>query len=244
MKDIVTFDEFSGNSGDSTLSFRLGTNSFTGSECFHRDLALMGITMDNTGSRRSPAYRQHTTLSAGTFKSSVSSVESPSECTYPRIDYRKSSFVCNQDTIDIEPYYSPFPLSYSCDPDAGQLNNSRLQSNTMGKTFSRPKFRSQTLPLCHTSALILFIPKEWTLMSVKACSIHPVRYPIPKEIPPEIEALVAAHRHGMPVSVIVSRNSPLLPCNLPQEYGCCFLGFFFVTDIKASKQYAPLEYHD
>ena len=66
---------------------------------------------------------------------------------------------------------------------------------------------------------------------------------IPKEIPPEIEALVDAHRCGMPVSVVVSQNSALFPMQLPQEYGCCFLGFFFVTDIKASKHYASLEYH-
>lgn len=61
-----------------------------------------------------------------------------------------------------------------------------------------------------------------------------VDHRVPKAIPAEIQALINAHLSGLPVAVISSQEFPL---RLPSEYGCNFLGFFFLTDINVSMNF-------
>jgi len=51
--------------------------------------------------------------------------------------------------------------------------------------------------------------------------------------PPEIKALMNCQMNHIPVSLVICRDSSLLPFSLPPECGCAYLGFFFIQEIRA-----------
>ncbi|KAG1747776.1 uncharacterized protein EDB91DRAFT_1114795 [Suillus paluster] len=56
---------------------------------------------------------------------------------------------------------------------------------------------------------------------------------VPAQKPSEIETLVQCHMHKVPLLVFVSRESGLLPRQLPPEYAYSCLGLFFISDMNA-----------
>jgi hypothetical protein len=58
---------------------------------------------------------------------------------------------------------------------------------------------------------------------------------MPGSIPAEIQALIDAHTAGLPIAIIVSRDSGLTPVPLLLEFGCSYLGLFFLTNIHVSE---------
>ncbi|ETW78537.1 hypothetical protein HETIRDRAFT_386703 [Heterobasidion irregulare TC 32-1] len=57
--------------------------------------------------------------------------------------------------------------------------------------------------------------------------------------PADIQALLHAHETGRPVSMIISRDAPLMPWILPDEVGYVWAGLFAVVRMKEDKLYAP-----
>lgn len=49
---------------------------------------------------------------------------------------------------------------------------------------------------------------------------------LPAELPPEIQRLQECKTYGIPVSIVISRDSDLLPFYLDEKYGIVYLGFF------------------
>ncbi|KAJ3530412.1 hypothetical protein NM688_g7713 [Phlebia brevispora] len=49
---------------------------------------------------------------------------------------------------------------------------------------------------------------------------------IPSELPPEIDYLLQCQTLGVPIKLVASRDSPLLPVSLPEQYGVVFLDLF------------------
>ncbi|KAG2346028.1 hypothetical protein BDR05DRAFT_960339 [Suillus weaverae] len=56
---------------------------------------------------------------------------------------------------------------------------------------------------------------------------------IPEQKPSEIETLDQCRMDKTPLLVFVSRESGLLPLQLPPEYACCCLGLFVISDLNA-----------
>lgn len=56
---------------------------------------------------------------------------------------------------------------------------------------------------------------------------------IPEQRPSEIETLDQCRMDKTPLLVFVSRDSGLLPVQLPPEYACCCLGLFIISDLNA-----------
>lgn len=56
---------------------------------------------------------------------------------------------------------------------------------------------------------------------------------IPEQRPSEIETLDQCRMDKTPLLVFVSRESGLLPLQLPPEYACCCLGLFVISDLNA-----------
>lgn len=57
---------------------------------------------------------------------------------------------------------------------------------------------------------------------------------IPEQRPFEIETLDQCRMDKTPLLVFISRESGLLPVQLPLEYACCCLGLFFISDLNVS----------
>lgn len=55
---------------------------------------------------------------------------------------------------------------------------------------------------------------------------------IPANGPPEIQAVINCHTSRTPVSIVLCADSSLLPFALPEQYGCVYLGFFNLTDVR------------
>jgi hypothetical protein len=49
---------------------------------------------------------------------------------------------------------------------------------------------------------------------------------VPNEIPPELQHLQECQTYGIPVSVVMARDSVLLPFELEDNMGIVYLGFF------------------
>lgn len=69
---------------------------------------------------------------------------------------------------------------------------------------------------------------------VVSSSTPPLIQPrIPEQRPTEIETLDQCRMDKIPLLVFISRESGLLPVQLPPEYACCCLGLFFISDLNA-----------
>lgn len=68
------------------------------------------------------------------------------------------------------------------------------------------------------------------------------KYPnrVPADIPVELKTLVDAHNSGIPIAIIASHRSPLNPVPLSSEYGCSFLGLFFLVSFQVSTIHNPI----
>ncbi|KAI0343310.1 hypothetical protein BDW22DRAFT_1356923 [Trametopsis cervina] len=55
---------------------------------------------------------------------------------------------------------------------------------------------------------------------------------MPSELPPEVQHLEECQLYGIPVSIVVNRDSNLLPFSLSKEFGVVYLGFFKLSDSK------------
>lgn len=56
----------------------------------------------------------------------------------------------------------------------------------------------------------------------------------PDAIPPEFSALQEQHQIGLPIAVVLCRDSPLWTFDLPPKYGCVFLGYFNISQMEYS----------
>ncbi|PIL24864.1 hypothetical protein GSI_12751 [Ganoderma sinense ZZ0214-1] len=56
-----------------------------------------------------------------------------------------------------------------------------------------------------------------------------------EDAPTEIHALIRAQQSRVPFNVILCRGASLSAFALPDECGCAYLGFFFISDVVASK---------
>ena len=57
---------------------------------------------------------------------------------------------------------------------------------------------------------------------------------MPHTIPPEIQILIESYQHGIPVVVVMSRESPLIPLPLHSRYAYAYMGYFRLADLNVS----------
>ena len=58
----------------------------------------------------------------------------------------------------------------------------------------------------------------------------------PHAIPPELSALQEQHQIGLPIAVVLCRDSALWTFDLPAKYGCVFLGYFKISRMEYSQK--------
>lgn len=58
----------------------------------------------------------------------------------------------------------------------------------------------------------------------------------PHVIPPEFSALQEQNQIGLPIAVVLCRDSPLWTFDLPPKYGCVFLGYFNISQMEYTRR--------
>ncbi|KAK7686282.1 hypothetical protein QCA50_010506 [Cerrena zonata] len=84
-------------------------------------------------------------------------------------------------------------------------------------------YHSPLLPDTVTESQNTAIPSNTTILQPE---------PVLPDPPDDIQALLDARESRFPVSLVVSRDSTLLPFTLPDKHACVFLGFFEIKHIK------------
>ncbi|KAG1845900.1 hypothetical protein DFJ58DRAFT_800196 [Suillus subalutaceus] len=69
--------------------------------------------------------------------------------------------------------------------------------------------------------------------AVSSSATPQIQPQIPEQRPSEIETLDQCRMDKTPLLVFISRESGLLPLQLPPEYACCCLGLFVISDLNA-----------
>ncbi len=54
------------------------------------------------------------------------------------------------------------------------------------------------------------------------------------QLPPEIQVLLDCHKAGVPINVVIHKESAFLPFRLPESCEYAFLGFFTVKEVRVS----------
>ncbi|THH18929.1 hypothetical protein EW146_g2157 [Bondarzewia mesenterica] len=91
----------------------------------------------------------------------------------------------------------------------------------------------ETLPAL---SLPLSCPIPASLPQLDATVMSLLDLPTP---PPEVAALLGAHSTGLPVSLIFSRDAPLMRWALPEEVGFAWAGLFKIIGVEESGAYLP-----
>ena len=66
--------------------------------------------------------------------------------------------------------------------------------------------------------------------------LNQLRASNPYAIPPELSALQEQHQIGLPIAVVLCRDSALWTFDLPSKYGCVFLGYFNISRLEYSQK--------
>ena len=74
------------------------------------------------------------------------------------------------------------------------------------------------------------------LTPLPGLSLDQLRASNPHAIPPELSALREQHQIGLPIAVVLCRDSALWTFELPPKYGCVFLGYFNISRMDYSQR--------
>ncbi|KAF7793518.1 hypothetical protein EIP86_004632 [Pleurotus ostreatoroseus] len=97
---------------------------------------------------------------------------------------------------------------------------------------SCPSPRHTDGPVPQVATLIQLSDPIRTAVAGRKNALVDVQSPIPSELPPEISHLLQCMDLGIPLRLLASRDSALLPIVLDQSYGVVFLGFFKMKSMK------------
>ncbi|KAG0704566.1 hypothetical protein DFH29DRAFT_910904 [Suillus ampliporus] len=84
-----------------------------------------------------------------------------------------------------------------------------------------------------TPVLLPSLASQPDTLAVSLSTTPKIQPRMPEQKPSEIETLVQCRMHKVPLLIFVSRESGLLPRQLPPEYACSCLGLFFISDLNA-----------
>ncbi len=63
---------------------------------------------------------------------------------------------------------------------------------------------------------------------------------VPTDLPPELQHMQECQTYGIPVSIVMAKDSVLLPFALEERVGVVYLGFFKIQGISVSARYSLL----
>ncbi|OSX64014.1 hypothetical protein POSPLADRAFT_1179620 [Postia placenta MAD-698-R-SB12] len=130
--------------------------------------------------------------------------------------------------VDGLPEESQIARQRSSSPsEAGESPSIPLRCITSRTTTTAEDTASLALPLAGSSGL----GNDQGQSSVQPDEVLDTTSYVPGWWPEEIKALVNNQTLQIPIRVILCRDSPLFPLSLPPEYGCVFLGFFYIKEV-------------